>query len=683
MDKEIAALRVWFSKGLEYIMWIPLNTVCQLVCILFMTAVSINSVEDENEKVKRAVVTLLCVNLILFTKLPIFLVMIAMTFLPLPGFILALWIYFIDMPLVSLVFLLIYWCLSICHAIFLSAEKMKDIFLGCLYTLIIPIWYLITIAVVHFGIPVFVQILITVVVSSGAAITKWAYSLDTNKDAPRMHAPIRSAWSRILSWQRGVIPAQCDISDRIVEIETPEGCGVGFRFMNYILTAGHVVGQNKVVTLKWKGFTTQSTVKCKVAMIECPDTLVKIQLPSSFQNLKPLKVSKEMASCYGSLTVFNEQRNAVQVLQGWIIFDGYWLASAFDTRPGHSGAPYTDAAGRLIGIHLGSQGLLGAGYNLTHILSSNFDRNEEAVVETVELQNDADPDLLVRRVIAGVQTSNRQLLASLEELRERVGFLEDINFAYFGEKKRKKPLDRVRNKLRRAKVLTEEQYKQLQDKGVSMDEIKEIVNQLREAAFQEFLCDYEDDEETDYVVEEQGQLRFYESKDGVIKSAKVSGPDEFVKKTFEKVVTDEDVESGEQTRTILTTAHENTEVTDKKLKLDKIKRPEIEGANVKHVVASGDTVVVEKKGEEPIVVKRKTTTIKDEPAKEEHVVTQEKKIAVGSRLFEKRPPFNCPICEKEFTTYHDVDECAKENGYRRVEKGSKNRRAPPKKGGHQ
>nr|QKN88831.1 MAG: nonstructural polyprotein [Astroviridae sp.] len=676
---DLENIRMSFKVLVDWLGHLPINILCQMLGIIIICYQACTDQGDgDNNQIKRLICALLCINFVLFTRLPLFMVMLAMTFLPMGAFLLSLVIYFIHMPLVAFVAVICYWVITVCWAVFTSNNKIGDIFGSCLAVVIMPCWYGLTLFIVYFQVPPIVQIVVTVVVASLTAAMRWVLSSDNNREAPRMAAPMRNAWRRVVTWQRGVIPSQVDITDRIVIVETPDSVGVGFRFMNYILTAGHVVGTNNVVTVKWKGCVTQTTVKSRVSLFECPDCVVKLNLPSAFQNLKPLKISKEIGSCYGSLTVFDDNWTAPRVMQGWLIFDGNWLASAFDTRPGNSGAPYTDTHGRLIGIHLGSQALLGAGFNLTRVLQASFERDEIAP-EVVQPQaaNEVDVDEIVRRVIKGVQVSNSQLLADLDDVRQRLHFLEHIILSPEARRrpKKKSEASRIRNKLSRTKILTEEQYKDLQDKGVSMDEIKDIVNQMREAAFQEWLMDYETDEEEDFV-EEHGQMRIYEKSGDVVKSFKLNGPDDYVKEVFEKIV--ETGEHQEGTQVVLTTEKDNAEFADVKVKLDKFKRPD--GDKIKHAVKSGDTAVVEKKDGEQIVVKRKTTTVTEEKVEEPKLVSEERKVAIGSRVYEKKPEFKCPICCDSFTVYHDVDECATKNGYRKV---SKNRKSPPKKGGHQ
>nr|QKN88810.1 MAG: nonstructural polyprotein [Astroviridae sp.] len=138
------------------------------------------------------------------------------------------------------------------------------------------------------------------------------------------------------------------------------------------------MADHDVATLRWNGIGVQQTVKKRIPLFESCDELVVFKLPAEFQGMKPLRLSRLETSDYMQLLVFNDVD--VATYSGWVMLDGNWLSNTFQTKPGDSGGPYVDRNGRLVGIHLGTQGVVAQGYNLTHVL-----KNIHAVEQPTEL----------------------------------------------------------------------------------------------------------------------------------------------------------------------------------------------------------------------------------------------------------------------------------------------------------
>nr|QKN88822.1 MAG: nonstructural polyprotein [Astroviridae sp.] len=630
----------------------------------------------------RALVIIAIVSvLMLCSRIPAFMVALIMHYSNIYTFASAVLIYWCSFSMASCLIVLIHWVMMTLIAIFYAqpGKLMEDILMAAVSTVMIVAWNGLVRIIIVSAMPVWCQVLIAVLIANILAICRWIYSADTNQKAPKIVAVPKSVASRIINWQRGIIPPQLDISERVVTICAGDRIGTGFRYMNYILTAGHVVGDDKVVEIRWKNFSCQSNVKGHIELPECPDTLVKIALPAGLANLKPLKLSKADTSCYGSLTSFDEQRSNVQTMQGWLIFDGNWIGVPFDTRPGHSGAPYCDKDGRLIGIHLGSQALLGAGYRLNTILANGID--------VCAKQSTQSEDEVVRKVIKGVQISFQQLCGQLEEMNERLQYLEQQEQVpcYYGipvqqaGRNVNKRRNRLYRRFARMKVLTEEQYRELQEKGVSPETIREIVEQLRQTALEEFLMD----EDEDYF-SENAVVRVVEKTPTQTKTLKYQSPDdEAAKKLFDEIVKSTKVKEGTSTHAVYTDDNTNIEKVDLEVDMKKVKIPE---GDHQHITGNSDTVVV-KTANGPIIIKRKTTNVDDPEKKEKESEKKGKeddeKSESGSVVQEEAAPrrrkvFECPICSKHFERYHDVEKCAEEQGYE-VVKGRKNRKSPQKK----
>nr|APA19802.1 ORF1a [Avian astrovirus] len=380
---------------------------------------------------------------------------------------------------------------------------------------------------------------------------------------------------------RGVIPEIMDKTKCIAQIETEVGSGVAFRFMNEIITIGHVVGPCDTAILKWNGQTVRMPVKTRKPLFESCDELVYFKLPPEFQAMKPLRLSKIDYSDYMQMLSFDQTE--IVTYTGWCIMDGNWLSNSFNTKAGDSGAPYVDRHGRLVGIHLGTQGIVGQGYVLTEALKQQqpppqlapinempaFETRQpiptpppapvvvetpqidvEEIKETVAAQCkttlDELSEQLLERLIQGTKRSFSQITTEMENITqdncalktiveiqqktieqqqkmmtematamEKISQKLDQVVAYnklekfveicnedvvVEEKKKGKNKQRNASKMKfmKMKVLTEEQYRQMLEEGWSKEEIKDVVDQLREQAWLAYemeVEDYSDDDE--------------------------------------------------------------------------------------------------------------------------------------------------------------------------------------------
>nr|QJI53419.1 MAG: nsp1a [Astroviridae sp.] len=446
----------------------------------------------------------------------------------------------------------VHWVIMVLLAFFSNKETLQAVSIAVATSFFLPAWYFATRTVQIFEIPPAVQLLTFVLGLTWAigirylSVTVTTTDVDGNVQKTKRYdlfkKTLTSTFLKIQNATRGVVPAIPEKSDSIVVIESSVGQGVGFRFMNYIITAGHVVGPDQHVKITFRGITCVAKVRTTMDLIECPETLVFLNLPAEMQALKPLRLSKVNTSDYMSLLCFDGSFQQVSQYTGWAAVDGSWISTAFETQPGNSGGPYIDRYGRLVGIHLGTQGVLAQGYKINTLLAEHHPRQvqEQSLSSTSSLNLDELGDQLLAKLIKGTKVSHAAILTELEKLVARVEQLEKDNkeleksnqnladmlvkaledTPVFGFERKKKGRKFDRKAFNKVKVLTEEQYKEMLENGWSAEKISEAVEALRDSAFMQYQMDLEDealpeDYINDEIEREFEKTGYYQVKDGV------------------------------------------------------------------------------------------------------------------------------------------------------------------------
>nr|UVW93786.1 non-structural polyprotein [Crow astrovirus] len=354
------------------------------------------------------------------------------------------------------------------------------------------------------------------------ATTVTIVKADGSVEKMRRYDLPRAVLTRVQSAVRGVIPAMPDKSHQICQVETRTSIGVGWRFMNNIYTLKHVVGEAKVVNLTWQGITTKANIVEELVLPESIDTLVKIKLPPELQGMKPFRLSKLETSDYMTLLALDNTMQPINYT-GWVTVDGNWLSNSFETQPGNSGGPYMDRHGRLVGVHMGTQGVVAQGYNLTKILLQSVS------ITSVESKTTTEDELLYK-LIDGTKKSHAALTSTIEQLVERVQQLErklaenkkpemkpqsTQSTQVVEEKKNRNRLKQLRERFSRIKVLTEEQYQEMLDKGWTKEEIDDAVRSLRDQAFIDYMIEHEEYDEPDFDEDAYFEERVFNYETGV------------------------------------------------------------------------------------------------------------------------------------------------------------------------
>ncbi|QCO31427.1 nsp1a [Passerine astrovirus 3] len=389
-------------------------------------------------------------------------------------------------------------------------------------SLLAPTWFAVLQIVQYYQIKHFVQLLTFVVaitwsvginfLNSQVTVVSSTGEVKKQKRFEILKNSARNTLLKVQNAVRGVVPAIPDKADSVVMIEITLGTGVGFRFMNNILTIGHLVGTDKTVKITWKQVTVVAKVEQQIPLFESSDTLVKIKLPKELNAIKPLRLTRKVQSDYMALICF--ENDQVSQFSGWAAVDGNWISTSFDTHPGTSGAPYLDRNGRLVGIHLGTQGVVAQGYVLYNTLHGMPPVEQQCDLRFAPPAVDVADEIL-RKVIEGTKISHAALTSEVEKLVDvvmhlnkvvtaletrindhnyRLQTLEEPLVAF--EKKKGKNKNAIKAKFNKIKVLTEDQYQQMMDEGWSAEDINEAVQNLREQAWVNYQIDMEEDEET-------------------------------------------------------------------------------------------------------------------------------------------------------------------------------------------
>nr|QKN88928.1 MAG: nonstructural polyprotein [Astroviridae sp.] len=510
---------------------------------------------------------------------------------------------------------------------------------------------------------------------------------------------------------RGVVPSFPVQTDAIalVEAETPDGpvCGTAFRLGNYIYTAGHVVKGATKVNLTWNGLKTQATILGEIELPLFTDTLTRMKVPNALALMKSLRLAKETENDYFQLISFGQNGEPV-TFTGWGTIDLPYFSAPFATHGGTSGSPIVDRSGKIVAVHFGSNLACSSGYALVELF-----RTEPPVMKQSTLD-----DEVLEKLMVGVRNSTAGIMAKIEDLNIRTMALEkeadeslsrdrdqvlkinqleikmeDIQRGLNtkldsieallkqlasttidqSKKGKNKARAAIRKKLAKTKMLTEEEYKRLQDEGYTADEIREVVNNLRESAFLDWEMDNEsewDEEpnwESDYeapVREQKARLKVHLESENKQKTLDIQYPDgdeDQARKDLQEIVKDEPVPEGEQHVVVYYDDSGAIYIDDKKVSLKKIK---LEGdtkfQKSKETVIGGTpqapkiqkisttTKEVNPKDQEEEKSENNTEDTEDmgETKKiEETVIDQKKK---GARM-DQRARVKCTVCGTEMS----------------------------------
>nr|WAK45930.1 MAG: ORF1A [Mamastrovirus 3] len=279
----------------------------------------------------------------------------------------------------------------------------------------------------------------------------------------------------------------------VLRIETPDGIGTGFFCANYIVTAGHVVGQHKVVAACVGNAKYQAPV---VRHVEGKD-IALLKIPQPLQSYPRLKIASKIEVDW--LCVYSPDGEGAIISS---VTPGHQVEECLDyatpTRDGMSGAPVVNVDGRVMGVHLTNTGFTGGAQIITQAdvtdppKSTPTEDKLRAELEDLKRQLAGFKQSSTHEDIIGLirEAMAREMKILRSELNKELADITQVQQDEFSQtKKGKTKRGRGRIKLRlagakkrkqRGPMFTEQEYQELLDQGLSPDEIRDMVDQLYE-----------------------------------------------------------------------------------------------------------------------------------------------------------------------------------------------------------
>nr|UUW33714.1 ORF1a [Mamastrovirus 18] len=307
--------------------------------------------------------------------------------------------------------------------------------------------------------------------------------------------------------KKTVVPVRV-LTNSILGIESSAGIGTGFRVANNIITASHVVGSDDVVRVSWGA----SNFSAKVLKHLGNDVAI-LGLPAEAHPVQPFRFAKECKDGTVVITGMNKNGDYIVAAAEGVIIGDQWTY-AVQTLDGMSGAPITNENGRIVGVHLSNTGFTGGGA----VLRSS-DVHEESEIEKLRrelalLKSQAVPESTPSQdktppmhLSSGPLDQSKEVhplpesfvfdctdIVGLirEAVRREIEVLRhelDPMSQAKGKTKMKARLGKHKSK--RIRAFTEEEYKALQEKGYTRDQLRDmaavIIERMNEDSY-----DYDD-----------------------------------------------------------------------------------------------------------------------------------------------------------------------------------------------
>lgn len=268
--------------------------------------------------------------------------------------------------------------------------------------------------------------------------------------------------------------------DAICTVHTSDGMGTGFICGNDIVTAGHVVGNNRMVEIHYQGLVYQARVRYR------PDKDVAfLAIPGDMKVSARYKLAPNPNYDNITVTAYTEQGLVVSTAKG--MCHGDTISYAITTQNGMSGAPVTDQAGRVLGVHQTHTGYTGGAVvlRLEDLTPPPKERNLEAEIEELKKQL-AAKEALTKPMDQCTQEGDVVAMIREAMAREMMVLRQELNREFgFEQKKKGKNKAGGRGHVRKhvgktkgRKYLTEEEYRALLEKGLDREDLLDLIDDI-------------------------------------------------------------------------------------------------------------------------------------------------------------------------------------------------------------
>lgn len=307
------------------------------------------------------------------------------------------------------------------------------------------------------------------------------------------------------------------MTNSILGIEGEAGIGTGFRVANNLVTASHVVGSGDTVRVTWGSSAFMARVVKHLG-----NDIAILNLPSEANDVQPFKFPKTVSDGTIVVTGMNANGDYIVATAEGIMVKDHWTY-AIQTLDGMSGAPITNAAGRVVGVHLSNTGFTGGGAVLRQEDVHHESEVERLRREVGELKAQLEKpvespasscvtpskpksilkksesnhegrlnqsyNMLTSEIVALVREAVR---VEMEVLRHELDHQFD---QAKGKTKNKARVARggKSRKPRRVRAWTEEEYKAMQEKGYTRAQLQDMANIIIERMNEDLLIDEGDE----------------------------------------------------------------------------------------------------------------------------------------------------------------------------------------------
>lgn len=296
------------------------------------------------------------------------------------------------------------------------------------------------------------------------------------------------------------------------------GTGIGFRVKNWIVTANHVVGASETARIEYSGSTEVTEVKRRLANKD----IVMLKLPTICQSQGTYRTTEPIPTGNLGFTSMNDDGYYAFAITPYTL-SGDDIMYALSTHDGSSGSPLTDEHGRVFGVHVSNTGFTAAGKLLIAsdleedrkpskkeiAMASEIEELKKQLADFLERQNqdapkvmqqcetyyNPGPDIvaLVREAIkqemkhlrAELDQKDRGMFSTSEDEDDLPDYVQAKGKTKKGRGGRKLGRHARKAEKRRKAVWSEQEYKEMLDKGFTVSQLRVMAENIRQRMAEE------------------------------------------------------------------------------------------------------------------------------------------------------------------------------------------------------